>query len=283
MITPPTVASRTELEALLLDDVPHGDLTTLALGLDTTPATMTFHARDAMTVALVEDAAAIIEIAGGAVELLARSGASLQSGDPILSARGPATALLRSWKVAQTLVEIWSGVAACAHDIVAAARAVAPNIAVACTRKHTPGVKRFAVAAIRAGGASMHRLGLSDTILVFPEHRALCRDASLTDLATRVRRAAPEKKIVIEVKSVEEAMAATDAGFDVIQLEKFAPVDIVRVAERLPRDRRPVLAAAGGINPSNAADYASAGADVLVTSAPYTAPPRDVQVRIAAI
>jgi len=129
----------------------------------------------------------------------------------------------------------------------------------------------------------MHRLGLSDTILVFPEHRALCGDASLTDLATRVRRAAPEKKIVIEVKSVEEAIAATDAGFDVIQLEKFVPVDIVRVAERLPRDRRPVLAAAGGINPSNAADYASAGADVLVTSAPYTAPPRDVQVRIAAI
>ena len=41
---------------------------------------------------------------------------------------------------------------------------------------------------------------------------------------------------------------------------------------------RPLIAAAGGINASNAADYARAGADVLVTSAPYTAKPLDVKV-----
>lgn len=39
-------------------------------------------------------------------------------------------------------------------------------------------------------------------------------------------------------------------------------------------------AAAGGINAGNAAAYAQAGADVLVTSSPYVAKPRDVQVRI---
>ncbi|TYO61677.1 hypothetical protein FXV83_37000 [Bradyrhizobium hipponense] len=39
-------------------------------------------------------------------------------------------------------------------------------------------------------------------------------------------------------------------------------------------------AAAGGINAGNAAAYAQAGADVLVTSSPYLAKPRDVQVRI---
>jgi molybdenum transport protein len=32
----------------------------------------------------------------------------------------------------------------------------------------------------------------------------------------------------------------------------------------------------------NAAAYAKAGADILVTSAPYMARPRDVQVRITA-
>ena len=32
----------------------------------------------------------------------------------------------------------------------------------------------------------------------------------------------------------------------------------------------------------NAAEYAKAGADILVTSAPYTARPRDVQVHITA-
>jgi molybdenum transport protein len=42
-----------------------------------------------------------------------------------------------------------------------------------------------------------------------------------------------------------------------------------------------LVAAAGGINAGNAAAYARAGADVVVTSAPYLARPRDVQVRIS--
>lgn len=278
-----TAASRAELEDLLRDDVPHGDLTTSALGIDDRPAEMTFAARDAMIAALVEDAAAIIEVAGGLVKLSARSGDALSSGAPILSARGPAGALLRSWKVAQTLVEIWSGVATSACDIVAAASAVAPHIAVACTRKNVPGTKRFAIAAIRAGGATMHRLGLSETILVFPEHLAVSGDTNLAGVVLRLRQAAPEKKLVIEVKSVEEAVAAAEAGFDVIQAEKFSPLEISRLVARLPKPpRRPTVAAAGGINASNAAEYAAAGADVLVTSAPYTARPRDVQVRMRA-
>ncbi|MFN5411999.1 MAG: hypothetical protein ACK5CS_34705, partial [Bradyrhizobium sp.] len=40
---------------------------------------------------------------------------------------------------------------------------------------------------------------------------------------------------------------------------------------------RPIIAAAGGVNAQNAAAYAAAGADLLVTSAPYLARPCDVQ------
>jgi molybdenum transport protein len=40
----------------------------------------------------------------------------------------------------------------------------------------------------------------------------------------------------------------------------------------------PLLAAAGGIRADNAAAYVAAGADFLVTSSPYWAPPKDVQV-----
>ena len=67
----PTVASRAELEQLLLDDVPYGDLTTEALGIGTAAGMMQFTARDRMVLALAEDAAAIIELAGCKVELRA--------------------------------------------------------------------------------------------------------------------------------------------------------------------------------------------------------------------
>ncbi|MGJ4931769.1 ModD protein [Bradyrhizobium sp. HKCCYLS2038] len=281
----PTTASLHDLEALLRDDVPYGDLTTDALGIGAEPGQMHFAARDQMVVALAEDAAALIELSGCRVELLAASGTVLEKGAPILRAHGPAAALLRSWKVAQTLIEIWSGVATEAAAIVNAARTVTPGIAVACTRKNVPGTKHFAVAAVKAGGAVMHRLGLSETVLVFPEHRALLGDASLADVVERLRQSAPEKRLVIEVSTVEQAVAAASAGFEVIQAEKFAPADIEALVRRIDAmaalRMRPIVAAAGGVNAQNAAAYAAAGADLLVTSAPYQARPRDVQVRIA--
>ncbi len=278
----PTLASRAELEELLADDVPYGDLTTDALGIGAVSGSMQFTARDAMVLALAEDAAAIIELAGCRVELFASSGTVLEQGSPILTAHGPASALLRSWKVAQTLIEIWSGVATDARAIVAAATAVAPNVAVACTRKNVPGTKRFAVAAVKAGGAVMHRLGLSETVLVFPEHRAFLGNEPFVGLVERLRRAAPEKRLVIEVTTLEAAIVAAAVGFDVIQAEKFTPDQIALLVARVATTARsrPVVAAAGGIHAGNVAAYAQAGADVVVTSSPYLARPRDVQVRI---
>jgi molybdenum transport protein len=281
-----TVASRAELERLLEDDVPYGDLTTEALGIGKIGGIMHFSAREPMVLALAEDAAGIIELAGGEVKLFAGSGAVLGQGAPILAARGPAAALLRSWKVAQTLIEIWSGVASETRAIVDAARSVAPQISIACTRKSVPGTKRFAVAAVKAGGAVMHRLGLSETVLVFPEHRAFLGDVRLFESVERLRRAAPEKKLVVEVTSIDAAVAAAVAGFDVIQAEKFSPAEIAALVKRTTSmasaRAHPAIAAAGGINATNAASYAEAGANIIVTSSPYLAKPKDVQVRIAA-
>jgi molybdenum transport protein len=277
----PTQIPRAELERLLFDDAPQGDLTTTTLGLNSRPGRMRFSARNAMVAALTVEAAVILELAGAAVELCVEDGQNLAPGTEILSARGPAGALLRGWKVAQTLIEIWSGVATSAREIVDAAQSVAPEICVACTRKNTPGVKGFAVAAVKAGGAAMHRLGLSETLLVFPEHRAFLRDEPLADLAARLRRAAPEKKLVIEVCGVDEGVAAAETGFDVIQAEKFTPAAIAELVARTRSLGLPtIIAAAGGVKAANARDYAAAGARILVTSAPYSAPPRDVSVRI---
>jgi len=279
----PTPFFDSELERLLADDVPHGDLTTDALGLEAATGRMDFAARGAMVVALAEASARIIELAGGRVTLFARSGASLPAGAPILSATGPAPALLRGWKVAQTLIEIWAGVASAARDIVAEARAGAPDISVVCTRKNIPGTKKFAVAAVEAGGAAMHRLGLSETILVFPEHLAFLSGLTLNEAAAKLRRQAPEKKLTLEARTHDEALAAARAGFDVIQAEKFSPQAISRLAEALrEKPNRPLLAAAGGVKRDNARAYAEAGADILVTSAPYSAPPKDVAVNFVA-
>lgn len=276
-----STALPSELEKLLADDVPHGDLTTEGLGIGDLCGEMAFTARHEMVLAEAESAAALLEMAGCRVALKARSGDRLAAGSAILSADGTAAALHRGWKVAQTLIEIWSGVATETRAIVDAATAASPHIVVACTRKNVPGAKSFAVRAIRAGGAVVHRLGLSETVLVFAEHLAFLSGEPLSKTLEKLRRAAPEKKLAIEVTSLDDARTAFLAGFDIIQAEKFSPTDLTElIAGIASATRRPLVAAAGGITADNARTYAQTGADILVTSAPYLARPRDVQVRI---
>lgn len=272
-----------ELDRYLAEDVPYGDLTTHALGIGERPGRMVFRARHAMVVAASEEAARLITRVGAqVVGPILPSGYAAAPGEIILTAEGKAGVLLMTWKVAQVMMETASGIASGARALVDAAREVNPQVVVACTRKAFPGVRALAVKSILAGGAVPHRVGLSETILVFPQHCAFLGEESLADALGRLRRTCPEKKVVIEVNSVAEAMAAAQAGADVVQLEKFAPEAVAETIRHLTQ-RAPLVrvAAAGGVNPGNAAQYAAAGAHILVSSAPYLAPPRDVAVSVS--
>jgi molybdenum transport protein len=271
------------LDEFLADDVPLLDLTTHVLAIGAKPGLMRFSARNAMVAACAEEAAQIITRAGGSVELQTQSGAALAAGAPILAATGSAQALLRAWKIAQNLVEVTSGIATATRAIVEAARAVKPSIGVVCTRKNAPGTKLMSLKAILAGGATPHRLGLSETILIFAEHRSFLEGTPPKEVVALVRQAVAEKKIVVEVGSIDEALLWAGAGADVIQTEKFSPQDVEILCRALVQfPLKPHVAVAGGVNTGNAGNYAAAGADILVTSAPYWAKPCDVAVIIEA-
>jgi len=273
-----------ELRRWLAEDVPYGDLTTHALGFGTRRGRIRFEARQAMVAACSEEAGRIMSMAGADVTECVPSGTGLQAGGLILAAEGSAAALHAGWKVSQTLLETAGGIAAAAQAIVEAARQVNSDAVVACTRKSLPGTRALSIKAILSGGAVPHRLGLSETILVFAQHREFTGDASLAAIVDRLRRRAPEKRIVVEADTFAEAVAIADAGADVVQLDKASPANVAALRRHCEgRTPRPLVAAAGGINVANAADYARAGADVIVTSAPYTARPLDVKVTMEAV
>lgn len=265
-----------ELERLLAEDAPAGDATTFALDIGEFCGRLDFRARFAMVVCGSEEARRLGELRGLVpTGPFAASGTTLQPGETILSLTGEAAALHIVWKTAQTLMEYLSGIATATADIVAAARSGNPDCAVVCTRKNFPGTKAATVKAVLAGGASPHRLSLSETLLVFAEHRAFLAETPAATLA-RLRRRWPERAIVVEVGDEAEALAW--AGADILQLEKWPIAAVDRIKQQIPGTR---FAAAGGVNAANAADYARAGAAILVTSAPYFAGPRDVAVSIS--
>lgn len=266
-----------ELARLLNDDVPCGDLTTETAGIAQQAARLEFRARQEMVVCAVEEAARLFTLGGAKVDVSVRSGQRVSKDTVLLAATGPAQVLHRVWKTAQVLVEWASGISTASAAIVSAASPVA----VACTRKNVPGTKALSVKAVRAGGATMHRLGLSESLLLFPEHR-LYLDETPAAIVERIKRAEPERKLVVEVAHIEDALVWARAGADVLQLERFTPDALAECRTALEHaGLRTALAAAGGVRADNAAAYVRAGADLLVTSAPYTALPKDVQVTFA--
>ena len=269
------------LDNLLHDDTPCGDATSFALGIAGQSARLHCRARYDMVLCGSEEALRMGQLRGlRAVTSWRASGDRLQAGDDILCLEGEAGAIHSVWKTAQTLMEYLSGIATATAQIVTAARQGNPGASVVCTRKNFPGTKAASLKAVLCAGASPHRLNLSETLLVFAEHRAFFPDAAPGELIARLRLRWPERSVVVEVADEDEACTWAAAGADILQLEKM-PVDAVeRLHRRLPGTR---IAAAGGVNAANAEAYARAGAGILVTSAPYFAPPRDVAVTLTPV
>ena len=243
---------------------------------------MDFTVRCDAVAACTEEAARVVQHCGGQVQQFLPSGTPAAPGAVLLSATGNAASLLRAWKVAQNLLEYACGVAGATARMVQAVQTAAPGVAVLTTRKHAPGLRRTALKATLSGGAFPHRLSVGETVLVFPQHRALLGDWDA--LRARLEAVAPalaEKKCVIEAHSLEEALQAAQAGADVVQFDKASPAQLRHWCPVL-RHRHPRLAllAAGGVNGQNAADYAATGVDALVTSSLHHAPPADIGVQV---
>jgi molybdenum transport protein len=270
------------LDSWLDEDVPYGDLTTQALGIGDRPGRIRFVARSQNVVCCVEEAERLLARLGTTPRRACASGDVVAAGALMLEAEGLAAALHRAWKTAQTLIEHASGIASAMRLIVSAARSVAPDIAVECTRKNLPGARRIAVRAVIAGGGSMHRLGLSESVLIFPQHIAFLGGLSaLGDAIAGLKRRNPGQKIMAEGWSIADALALATAGVDVIQTDKFPPEMVRSLVEHTRHlTPAPAIVAAGGINETNAAAFAGTGCDALVTSAPYWARPVDVAVTI---
>jgi molybdenum transport protein len=271
-----------EIERFIDEDLPYGDLTTHLLGIGHQPGAITFSTREDTILCCCEEAGRVLEKCGCSISTLVPSGTRCDPGTVFLNATGTAQALHAGWKVALNLLEYASGIATRTARIVRAAKEANPGIVVVTTRKSFPGTKKVAVKAIMAGGALPHRLGLSETVLVFKQHTAFLggTEAFLKE-AGCLRARAPENRIIVEAESAEEALRIAAAGVDVVQLDKLAPAELRHVvADIRTMDRAVKISAAGGINEGNVAEYAGCGVDIIVLSSVYFGKPADIGVRI---
>lgn len=276
--------SESYIEALLEEDISVFDLTTHAMQIEEKMGSIRCYPKADCVVAGVEEAKRLFMKTGAAAEITAASGSRLKGGDVCLKVHGTAGQLHAAYKAAQNVMEYCSGIATRCAKMTENARRVSPAVEIAVTRKHFPGGKRLSLKAALAGGASAHRLGLADSILVFDQHRVFTGgSAGFATLIGKMVSENPEKKIAVEANSPEEALIFARAGAGIIQCERFAPDVLEKIVTEL-KSINPLIkiSAAGGLNADNAAEYAVTGVDVLVTSWVYFGKPQDIKMEFTA-
>jgi molybdenum transport protein len=271
--------SDNEIDSFIGEDSPYFDLTAELLGIGGN-ASVSFLARDEGVASGVEEAARVCEKLGLSVHIEKHSGERLKNGDLLLSAKGDAKSVLKAWKPSQNILEYTCAVATQTSKMIEAIHFVSPKTHFATTRKTIPGTKKLALKAVLNGGGGAHRLGLSESVLIFAQYAALA-GVSLEECIKKAKNATKEHKIAVEVKTVDDAAKAAKAGADIVQCDKLTFEEIKEaIAAVKSIDERIVLIATGGINLQNVALYAQAKPDIIVSSSVYYAKPYDIKVDI---
>jgi molybdenum transport protein len=217
--------------------------------------------------------------------LFTPSGEHLERDVKFLEGEGLSGNLFALSRTIENLLQYASGIATRTRLLVEKARGANPAVVVCTTRKIIPYTRKIAIKAVKAGGATIHRFGLSESILVYKNHYNFL--GGLENLEKRIKEQrirAGGKSVTVEVNSPEDARKIAQTGVDVIQLDRFSPEDIKIIRKDIDKINPGIkLAAAGEIILNNVQEYALSGADILVTSWPYHGEPADMSVQILPI
>jgi nicotinate-nucleotide pyrophosphorylase (carboxylating) len=214
---------------------------------------------------------------GVSFERLAREGAWHDAGGPVLAVEGYTRALLTGERTALNFLGHLSGVATLAARAVQARGGAETEIL--DTRKTTPGMRMLEKAAVKAGGASNHRCGLYDAILIKDNH--ILAAGGITQAVAAARAAAPELAPTLEVEvrdgvEIEEALAA---GAQRLLLDNMDDAELrAAVAQVAGRAR---LEASGGVTPARLRTLAKTGVDCISLGAlTHSAPALDISMTL---
>lgn len=198
---------------------------------------------------------------------LVAEGSRVRAGTPVAEIEGLAVAVLAAERTALDFLMQLSGIATETAEWVALA---GPTLAVCDTRKTAPGMRALSKYAVRVGGGTNHRAGLSDMLLVKDNH--LRRSGGITAAARHARDAYPGLLLQIEADTAEQALEAVAAGADLVLLDNMDDATLAAVVGELraAAERRGAevpIEASGGITRDRLPGLRAAGVDRMSTSA----------------
>lgn len=250
-----------EVESFIEEDLGYDDVSCTIV--PDKPAEAIIFTKEDCTVAGIKEAESIFCYLGIQVETTLKDGDCLKEGEIIFRLKGGAVSILRAERLALNFLGHLSGIATLTRACVDTVRQYSETTRVACTRKTTPGIRKFEKLAVAAGGGDTHRFNLSDSVMIKDNHVKLMGIEAAIEAA---KKTSFTRKIEVEVESVEYAVLAAEMGVDIIMLDNMQPEAIQKTLKTLSGKglrNSVIVEASGGISQENLEGYAKTGVDVI--------------------
>jgi nicotinate-nucleotide pyrophosphorylase (carboxylating) len=260
----------------LEEDVRDGDVTTEATVAPSLQARGVFLAKADCVIAGLEVAfEAFRQLEPGVrLQVHRADGQACRAGDDIAEVHGSARTLLIGERTALNFLQRLSGVATATRRFVDASGG---RIVILDTRKTTPTLRALEKYAVRCGGATNHRVGLFDAILIKDNHIRLAGGVKAAVAQARAHR--PGMPVEIEAERLDQVDAALAAGADIVLVDNMSTADI---RDAVARARgRAKIEISGGVTLDRIPELAATGADfVSVGALTHSAPAVDISFEI---
>jgi len=195
------------------------------------------------------------------LEWQAADGEPLRPDQEVCRLSGPARSVLSGERTALNFLQTLSGTATRARQYV---DAVAGTGAVILdTRKTLPGLRLAQKYAVRCGGASNHRIGLFDAILIKENH--ISAAGSITAAVQRALERHPDLLLEVETETLQQIEEALQAGAQRVLLDNFGRSELSQAVQRYKG--RIELEASGGIDLRTIRAIAETGIDFISVGA----------------
>ena len=265
------------IRAALREDMPFGDVSTAAVMPEPRPGRVRLIAKADGVIAGLTVFSRVFELLDPATRVITEveDSAHVSVGQLVATVEGDVRVLLEGERTALNYLQRMSGIATYTAGIAAALEGTPTTLV--CTRKTTPGMRLFEREAVRLGGGSLHRYGLSDGVLLKDNH--IDAAGGVAEAIAAARATAPfVDKVEVECESLEMVREAVDAGADIIMLDNMSHDDMAAAIALI--DGRAQTEASGNVDASNVGRYVDLGVDYVSCGAlTHSAPILDLSLK----
>ena len=261
----------------LREDIPGEDVSTNSVMPHACPGTVDLIAKQNGIVAGLEVFARVFTLLDPAtkVEFFCKDGDAVQNGQKLAVVNGDIRVLLSGERVALNYLQRMSGIATYTHEVAACLQGT--GITLLDSRKPSPNNRVFEKYAVRVGGGSNHRTGLSDGVMLKDNHIGAA--GGVAQAVKMAKAYAPfVRKIEVEVETLDQVREAVEAGADIIMLDNMSDADM-RTAVQLIAGRAQTECS-GNVTVENIARLKDIGVDFVSSGAlTHSAPILDLSMK----